>query len=53
MNQELKGRALVKIENVGIAGGDTHVDEGISDEGAALEKVKSYDDSGTAYFWCK
>ena len=53
MNHELKGRTLVKIENVSIAGGDTNVDKGIADEAAALEKVKSFDDSGTAYFWCK
>ena len=49
---EINERTLIKIENVATTRGDDHVDEGITDEKAALEKVISHENSEIAYHWC-
>jgi hypothetical protein len=52
MNHELNGRTLIKLDNVDTSGGDGPIDNDVSDENTALEKIKSHENSDIAYFWC-
>lgn len=52
MKHELNGRTLIKLDNVETSGGDGPIDQDVTDEKSALEKVISHENSDIAYFWC-
>jgi hypothetical protein len=52
MKHEHNGRTLIKLANVSTTGGDGPIDNDISDEKSAVEKIISHENSDIAYFWC-